>query len=290
MKKNLTTLESPAMYDGDEINRVVIPYRKGGVKAPTLLTGFTLIEIVVVLGILALMMAISTPYILGRIEAGREKATREEMKNIFQSISGNKEKGYLGFLGDMGKLPDTLTNLIVKPTGVSDFNYNHTNKVGMGWGGPYLQGFSEADLTRDEWGNEYQYSPSGANAGQIISGGPDHDLSTTGDNIVFPTLPPQTNGSILVTVLVNTLPQPQSVTVEVYQTQNGAEGSIQTKVTGTNGYGTFDFEVTQGIHAVKVYHNKGLSTEVSRAINLTIPAGQQVNTIIELWTASTVNL
>jgi len=36
-----TPLESPAIYGGDNINKDSIPYRKGGVKAPSFLTGFT---------------------------------------------------------------------------------------------------------------------------------------------------------------------------------------------------------------------------------------------------------
>jgi len=36
-----TPLESPAIYGGDDINKASIHYRKGGVKAPSFLTGFT---------------------------------------------------------------------------------------------------------------------------------------------------------------------------------------------------------------------------------------------------------
>ena len=36
-----TPLESPAIYGGDDIDKILIPYRKGGVKAPSFLTGFT---------------------------------------------------------------------------------------------------------------------------------------------------------------------------------------------------------------------------------------------------------
>ncbi len=251
--------------------------------------GFTLIEIVVVLGVFALLVGLATPVILGQIEAGRERATKSEMKNIFQAIMGSKEKGDFGFLGDMGKLPETLTDLVVKPSGVLDFNNNYTNRVGMGWRGPYLQGFSPEDLIKDAWGFPYQYSPSGPNAGQIISGGPDHDLTTTADNIVFPAYPPKSKGTLLVTVLVNGLPQPKYVTVEVYQTENGSESpTVLTKVTGSDGFGTFDFEVTQGIHAVKIYHRKGTSEVTSRTINVAIPAGEQVNAIINLTTSFSV--
>jgi len=36
-----TPLESPAIYGGDDINKASVPRRKGGVKAPSFLTGFT---------------------------------------------------------------------------------------------------------------------------------------------------------------------------------------------------------------------------------------------------------
>ncbi len=41
MVSRFAPLESPAIYGGDEVNRVLIPYRKSGVKAPSFLTGFT---------------------------------------------------------------------------------------------------------------------------------------------------------------------------------------------------------------------------------------------------------
>jgi hypothetical protein len=36
-----TPLESPAIHGGNDINKTSIPHRKGGVKAPSFLTGFT---------------------------------------------------------------------------------------------------------------------------------------------------------------------------------------------------------------------------------------------------------
>jgi TRAP transporter TAXI family solute receptor len=38
---SFTPLESPAIDDGNSTDRISIPYRKGGVKAPSFLTGFT---------------------------------------------------------------------------------------------------------------------------------------------------------------------------------------------------------------------------------------------------------
>jgi hypothetical protein len=39
--RSFTPLESPAIYGGDDIDKILIPYRKGGVKAPSFLTGLT---------------------------------------------------------------------------------------------------------------------------------------------------------------------------------------------------------------------------------------------------------
>ena len=41
-----TPLETHAIYGGDYINRISIPHREGGVKALSLLTGFTLLPII----------------------------------------------------------------------------------------------------------------------------------------------------------------------------------------------------------------------------------------------------
>jgi hypothetical protein len=40
-----TPLEIPTIYGGNYINRISIPYRQGGVKALSFLTGFTLLPI-----------------------------------------------------------------------------------------------------------------------------------------------------------------------------------------------------------------------------------------------------
>jgi len=47
LKFMFTPLESPAIHGGDDKNKVVIPYRKGGVKAPSFLTGFTPLETII---------------------------------------------------------------------------------------------------------------------------------------------------------------------------------------------------------------------------------------------------
>jgi hypothetical protein len=39
--EHFTPLESPAIHGGDDMNKTSIPHRKGGVRAPSFLTGFT---------------------------------------------------------------------------------------------------------------------------------------------------------------------------------------------------------------------------------------------------------
>ncbi len=51
MLKVFTPLESPAIYGGDDINQASIPYRKGGVKAPSFLMGFTSFLISLIVGL-----------------------------------------------------------------------------------------------------------------------------------------------------------------------------------------------------------------------------------------------
>lgn len=260
--------------------------------------GISLIEIIAALAILATVAAISLSGIFSQLNAARERATILDMKELHRAIVGNPELGIFGSLGDMGKLPDTLKDLIVKPAGAPDFNHNHTNRVGMGWRGPYLNGFSEDDVIRDKWGTPYQYSPTGPNAGQIISAGPDKDINTTADNIVYPADGPlKTAGSFLLMVLVNRIAEPCGVTVNIYSTDNGGESAtILTKTTGVDGSaypGFFFHDLKHGIHAVKVTHTgtkDGVSYTVVRTVNVGIGANAQRDYEFRLQTQADAKL
>ena len=257
--------------------------------------GFSLIEVVAALVILAITVAVALPATFRRSDADREKATISEMMEIHRAIVGDIELGTYGFLGDMAKLPDMLTDLIVKPAGAPVFNTNHTNNVGMGWKGPYVSDFSEDDLIRDAWGTPYQYSPTGNNAGQVISAGMDRDINTTSDNIVYPADGPlKTTGDLYLTVTANDIAEPAYMTVNVYSTDNGAESA--TVITGTTGSrgsgyaGFFYHTLKHGIHAVKATHVVPNSTSISRTVNVGIRAGAQKCYILRMETTATVTL
>ena len=61
MLKVFTPLESPAIYGGDDINQASIPYRKGGVKAPSFLMGFTSFLISLIVGLFIVSCVSVTP-------------------------------------------------------------------------------------------------------------------------------------------------------------------------------------------------------------------------------------
>jgi hypothetical protein len=85
----------------------------------------------------------------------------------------------------------------------------------------------------------------------VRSGGPDGALGTA-DDLVSPPHQVDTTGTLLLTVWVNRMPNPEGVIVTVYGTNAGHE-TFQTQLMNAR-RGGFTFVVPQGIHAVKVAH------------------------------------
>ena len=113
----------------------------------------------------------------------------------------------------------------------------------------------------------------GGNAGQIRSPGPDKDLNITSDNIVFPAdLPVGTTGTLVVHVLVNDIPQPTGLTVEVFTTDSTGEqvkraGTDGTQTTAAQGSTPFRFTVPHGVSVIKATHLSAGVT-VTRTVNV----------------------
>ena len=66
--------------------------------------GFTLIEVLVVLSVISLLITISVPYYLERIEQARETALRENLRVIRGAIDR--------FHSDSGRFPASLEELV----------------------------------------------------------------------------------------------------------------------------------------------------------------------------------
>ena len=105
--------------------------------------GFSLVELLVVLAIIAMTTAIAAPRVLGYLGSARSDSAKVQVKNLESALE-------LYFL-DSGRYPTSeegLAALSTRPAGSS------------AWNGPYLK--NAGDL-KDPWGNLYQYqAPEGA--------------------------------------------------------------------------------------------------------------------------------
>lgn len=118
-------------------------------------SGFTLIEIMVVLAILAGLVAMVAPNIIGEAGAARVKTAKAEIANIGQALDMYKLDNF--------SYPSTsqgLEALVNKPSGTPEpKNYKS---------GGYMK-----KLPTDPWGNAYLYLSESRNKYEIISFGAD---------------------------------------------------------------------------------------------------------------------
>ena len=123
--------------------------------------GFTLVEMLVVITIIALIMSLVGPRVLNYLTESKVKAARIQIQSFSSALD-------LLFL-DTGRYPSSADGLValVKPTSSLP-----------GWNGPYLKGGS---LPNDPWGKPYVYrSPAERSAYEIVSYGADGQEGGTG--------------------------------------------------------------------------------------------------------------
>jgi general secretion pathway protein G len=119
-------------------------------------TGFTLIEVLVVVAILGILAAIVVPQIMDRPDEARRVAAKSDIAAIVQALKMYRL--------DNGAYPSTeqgLVALVQKP---------NTNPVPTNWTKPYLD-----HLQKDPWGGDYQYLNPGVKGEiDVFSLGADH--------------------------------------------------------------------------------------------------------------------
>ncbi len=253
--------------------------------------GFTLIEIVVSLGVAAALAAFLGVAISGALQSVKETQTQQQVQQTFNAIVGsNPAQGNFGFLGDMGRLPTALTELVTQGAQVAYHTTGNVGTVGTGWRGPYLTApYATSDLFKDSWGQSLTYSDTGNSAGQVVSGGADGVVGNT-DDLSFPVqLPVKTTGTLLVTVVVNKIAQPTGLSVSVYSTSNGNQGSAVTRTTAVAGAVPFLFTVPHGVTVIVATHTAGNIT-VTRTVSVQVAAGTQMATTIQMSTSATVDM
>ena len=130
----------------------------------SLRVGFTLMEVLLVLGILGVIMAMVVPKVLGRQKYANIDATRVSIGGLSQAL-----KLYsLDHAGDLPSAADGLNVLLKKPA-----------RQDASWKGPYLE-----NEPRDAWGQPLVYVYPGkhnADSFDVVSPGPDHVPGTVDD-------------------------------------------------------------------------------------------------------------
>lgn len=125
--------------------------------------GFTLLELLVVLGIIALLAGIVGPQVMKHMGASKTKAARVQIEDLSASLDMYKL--------DVGKYPSSeqgLAALVEKPTD------------GKRWNGPYLR---KVKVPKDPWTQEYRYvSPGEHGKFDISSYGADEKEGGEGED------------------------------------------------------------------------------------------------------------
>ena len=141
--------------------------------------GFTMIEVLMVVLIITIMAVVSITVLPDTINESRFNKTLEKLNQIRNAMIGNPEiregttRTSFGYLGDVGAIPTTISNLLTLPGGVTAYSVSASARYGIGWNGPYLTGVNTASsFTTDGWGTTIVYTP-GASPPTLISLGAD---------------------------------------------------------------------------------------------------------------------
>lgn len=124
--------------------------------------GFTLIEILIVVAIIALLASLVAPRLFGKLESSKQKIAKTQINLIETALDM--------FRLDVGRYPTTQEGLKVLWSNPGDI---------PNWHGPYLK----KPIEKDPWGHPYIYRcPGKHGAYDLYSLGADGKPGGTGEN------------------------------------------------------------------------------------------------------------
>jgi len=123
-------------------------------------TGFTLIELIVVIALLAVLAAVVAPNLLGKASDANRKSASIQLEKIANTVELYRL--------ETGRYPETLMDLAEQPPGLDR------------WKGPYVRKPSQI---KDPWGNELVIRRPGTHGPfDLISYGGDGQPGGEGDD------------------------------------------------------------------------------------------------------------
>ncbi len=248
--------------------------------------GLSMLELTIMLGALVIISAALTPAVLRMIHQSRQNSVQEEVELLHAAILGSDGLATFGYVGDLGRLPYELSELVVRDDQPL-FAVSPISGVGYGWNGPYTnQGRDAQDFQLDPWGNLYDIGVVGK--GQIRSAGPD-GIYESADDIVYPPHPVNIYGTLIVTVkgtsdsVVSIDPDTCSVTL--HYSNDGTASSV---VDDTVPYSFSD--IHRGLHTLQVSCDRldgsGIASETAVVTVRGNGAQQAVELFVDLGVAA----
>lgn len=111
--------------------------------------GYTLTEMLVVIGIIGLIAAVLTPALIGQLGRARAKAAQLQLETVSAEVEM--------FQADVGRYPtvaEGLSALVTEPTGAD------------GWTGPYMR---DVKALKDPWSRPLVYSVGADGLGYAVT-------------------------------------------------------------------------------------------------------------------------
>lgn len=129
-------------------------------------SGFTLLELLVVMAILAIIATLVTPRLFGQLDKSRITTAKTQVDMLRTSLDTLRL--------DLGRYPtrEEGLELLVNPPG--------DPALKSAWFGPYIDG----QVPRDPWGNPYHYEPpdTAQDVAEVVSYGADNEPGGEGLN------------------------------------------------------------------------------------------------------------
>lgn len=202
--------------------------------------GFSLLEVAVAIGVVAILAAAAAPLVLKALNQQREERTRRDLRTAFEALVGSRERRMPNLRADWGYTPPNgITNdlrvLLAAPPGLRPYGPDPANDgLLWGWNGPYWTGATGSAGTAlfpvDGWGRPirlvaqggtWQVQSAGANG--VFGGAVNDDL-----RYPEPGLVPASSQAFVVINVENTTSATLQATLVATDRNGGALRNVST--------------------------------------------------------------